>query len=170
MRTDLQVPGSNFVDWFDREFLGPHRWVEGPRGYDAEGLLSTLPAIAQGLLGVAAGHWFARRATAASQLVRFAVAGILAAIAGLLWGAVFPIVKDLWSTSFVLLSTGLAMALLSLVHLAINARALPRPVLDFFGAFGVNAILAYCLHFLFLGVLAVPWSAPVYRRGRYLRL
>jgi predicted acyltransferase len=162
MKPDLQVPGLNVVDWFDREFLGPHRWVEGPLGYDAEGLLSTLPAIGQCLLGVAAGHWLARRARATSQLIRFAVAGVLAAIAGLLWGAVFPIVKDLWSSSFVLLSTGLAMVLLSLIQLAINARVLPRPVLDFFGAFGVNAILAYCLHFLCLGVLAVSWSVPVY--------
>jgi predicted acyltransferase len=162
MSPDLRAPGLNFVAWFDREFLGPYRWVEGPLGYDAEGLLSTLPAIGQCLLGVAAGHWFARRATATSQLLRFAVAGILAAIAGLLWGAVFPIVKDLWSSSFVLLSTGLAMVLLSLIQLAINARVLPRPVVDFFGAFGANAILAYCLHFLCLGVLAVDWSVPVY--------
>jgi predicted acyltransferase len=163
MKTDLHVPGLNFVAWFDREMLGPHRWVEGPLGYDAEGLLSTLPAIGQCLLGVAAGHWFARRASEASQLVWFAVAGILAAIAGLLWGGIFPIVKDLWSSSFVLLSTGLAMALLSLIQLAINARVLPRPLLNFFGAFGVNAVLAYCLHFLCLGVLAVSWSAPAYR-------
>jgi predicted acyltransferase len=163
MKTDLHVPGLNFVAWFDREILGPHRWVEGPVGYDAEGLLSTLPAIAQCLLGVAAGHWFVRRAGEASQLVWFAAAGILTAIAGLLWGAVFPIVKDLWSSSFVLLSTGLAMALLSLMQMAINARVLPRPVVNFFGAFGVNAIFAYCLHFLCLGVLAVSWLAPVYR-------
>jgi predicted acyltransferase len=163
MKTDLHVPGLNFIAWFDREILGPHRWVEGPAGYDAEGLLSTLPAIGQCLLGVAAGHWFARRASEASQLIWFTVTGILAAIAGLLWGGIFPIVKDLWSSSFVLLSTGLAMALLSLIQLAINARVLPRPVLNFFGAFGVNAILAYCLHFLCLGVLAVSWSAPVYR-------
>jgi predicted acyltransferase len=162
MKTDLHLPGMNFVAWFDRDWLGPHRWVEGPLGYDAEGLLSTFPAIGQCLLGVAAGHWLAPRASEAAPLARFAGAGIVAAIAGLLWGAVFPIVKDLWSSSFVLLSTGLAMMLLSLVQLAINAHVLPRPVLDFFGAFGVNPILAYCLHFLCLGVLAVSWSAPLY--------
>ena len=93
----------------------------------------------------------------------FAVAGISAAIAGLLWGESFPIVKDLWSSSFVLLSTGLTMVLLALIQLAINARLLPRAVLYFFGAFGVNAILAYCLHYLCLGVLAVSWSEPAYR-------
>lgn len=163
MATDLQVPGLNFVAWFDRENLGPHRWVEGPAGYDAEGLLSTLPAIGQCLLGVAAGHWFARRASEASQLVWFAVAGILTAIAGLLWGGIFPIVKDLWTSSFVLLSTGLSMALLALIQLAINVRVLPRPVLNFFCAFGVNAILAYCLQFLCLGMLALPWMAQPYR-------
>ena len=163
MTADLHVPGLNFVAWFDREILGPHRWVEGPVGYDAEGLLSTLPAIGQCLLGVVAGHWFARRASDASQLVWFAAAGLLTAIAGLLWGEIFPIVKDLWSSSFVLLSTGLAMALLSLTQLTINARVLPRPVINFFAAFGVNAILAYCLHFLCLGVLALSWSAQVYR-------
>jgi predicted acyltransferase len=55
------------------------------------------------------------------------------------------------------------MALLSFIQLVLNARVLPRPALSFFAAFGANAILAYCLHFLCLGVLAVSWSAPVYR-------
>jgi predicted acyltransferase len=160
MQTDLHVPGLNFVAWFDRQVLGPHRWVEGPAGYDPEGLLSTLPAIAQCLLGVAAGHWFVRRADQASQLIWFAVAGILTAIAGVLWGEIFPIVKDLWSSSFVLLSTGLAMVLLSLIQLAINARVLPQ--VPFFGAFGVNAILAYCLHYLCLGVLTMSWLGRAY--------
>jgi predicted acyltransferase len=160
MQTDLHVPGMNFVAWFDREVLGPHLWVEGPVGYDPEGLLSTLPAIGQCLLGVAAGHWFIRRAGQGSQLIGFGVAGILMAVAAVLWGEIFPIVKDLWSSSFVLLSTGLAMALLSLIQLAVNARALPQAT--FFGAFGVNAILTYCLHYLCLGVLTVPWLVPLY--------
>ncbi|EJL37978.1 Protein of unknown function (DUF1624), partial [Caulobacter sp. AP07] len=54
--TDLLRPGANFVGWFDRAVLGAHTYVHGPLGYDPEGLLSTLPAVAQALLGVAAGQ------------------------------------------------------------------------------------------------------------------
>jgi len=73
--TNLWKEGTNFVSWFDRVALGSHRWVEGPTGYDTEGLLSTLPALAQCLLGVVAGRWFVGHAKSTAHLVRFALLG-----------------------------------------------------------------------------------------------
>jgi predicted acyltransferase len=66
--TNPWTEGTNFVSWFDRAALGSHRWVEGPTGYDTEGLLSTLPALAQCLLGVLAGRWLASHAMKAADL------------------------------------------------------------------------------------------------------
>jgi predicted acyltransferase len=161
--TDLTVRGQNFVSWFDRAVLGPHRFVEGPTGYDSEGLLSTLPAIAQCLLGAAAGHWIVARAASKSSAVAFALAGALIAAAGLLWGEDFPIVKDMWSSSFVLLSSGVTMATLGLIQLLMSLQLFPQWLASFLTVFGRNAILAYSLYMPGLIVLAIPLTSTVYR-------
>jgi predicted acyltransferase len=160
--TNLWTEGTNFVSWFDRKALGPHRWVEGPTGYDTEGLLSTLPALAQCLLGVVAGRWFVRHANSTAHLLRFALLGILMVGCGYLWGLWFPIVKSLWTSSFVILSTGLAMLSLAAIQgLMVRAR-FPASAAKFFEVFGVNAILAYVLHFLCYFGLALPFIPSLY--------
>jgi predicted acyltransferase len=161
--TNLRTEGTNFVSWFDRVALGPHRWVEGPTGYDTEGLLSTLPALAQCLLGVCAGRWLASHAMKKVNLIRFALLGSLMICVGCVWGIWFPIVKSIWSSSFVILSTGLAMLMFALIQGMMNAGKLPQPVNRFFEVFGVNAILAYVLHFLCYFGLALPVIPTLYR-------
>ena len=161
--TNLAAPGMNFVSWFDRAVLGSHVLVPGPLGYDSEGILSTLPAIAQCLLGIIAGRWFVDQPRKLKDLGRFAVAGAVVALVGALWGNYFPIAKSLWTSSFVLLTTGLCMALLAGCQALLGAEAMPTPVARFFAAFGVNAILAYVIHFVLLTVAALPLVPDVYR-------
>jgi predicted acyltransferase len=163
IRTNLWTEGTNFVSWFDRAGLGSHRWVEGPTGYDTEGLLSTLPALAQCLLGVFAGRWLASHVMKKTDLVRFALLGCLMVGAGCAWGIWFPIVKSIWSSSFVVLSTGLAMLVFALIQSMMNAGKIPEGVNRFFEVFGVNAILAYVLHFLCYFGLALPFIPSLYR-------
>ena len=160
--TNLWTEGTNFVSWFDRKALGSHRWVEGPTGYDTEGLLSTLPALAQCLLGVVAGRWFVRYANSTAHLVRFALLGALMVGCGYVWGFWFPIVKSLWTSSFVILSTGLAMLLLAAIQGLMARARFPAGAAKFFKVFGVNAILAYVLHFLCYFGLALPFIASLY--------
>lgn len=160
---NLQSEGLNFISWVDREVLGPHRWVEGSTGYDTEGLLSTLPAIAQCLLGVIAGRWFVKNATKSAELVRFALAGALTVGVGCAWGVWFPIVKSIWSSSFVALSTGLAMLLLALIQGLMNRTRFSVALANVLEALGVNAILAYVLHFLCFFALALPFIPNLYR-------
>lgn len=161
---DLLKPGANFVGWFDRLILGAHTYVHGPLGYDPEGLLSTLPAIAQALLGVAAGEWLLARRGALGLLV----AGAAMIVGGLVWGVVFPISKELWTSSFVLLSTGVALVLLAGLHQALDVKAWRPPGAGFLTDFGVNAIFAYSLHMLASIMLAahilkIPyaWATPL---------
>jgi predicted acyltransferase len=160
--TNLWTEGTNFVSWFDRVALGSHRWVEGPTGYDTEGLLSTLPAVAQCLLGVVAGRWFVVHAKSTAHLVRFALLGALLVGGGYLWSFWFPIVKSMWTSSFVILSTGLAMLFLAAIQGLMAAARLPTTAPKFFEVFGVNAILAYVLHFLCYFALALPFIPSLY--------
>ena len=150
--TDLWVRGHNFIGAVDRILLGAgnHIYVTGPEGYDPEGVLGTLPAIAHGLIGVAIGEYLRARRGAASARP-LALAGVAMAVAGFAWGFAFPVVKDIWSSSFVLLTCGLTTLALAGLHLwldrdgggrgrtAIERLALP---------FGANAIAAYVLHML----------------------
>lgn len=161
--TNLWAPGTNFVSWFDRAVLGSHTWVEGPAGFDTEGLLSTIPAVAQCILGVLAGRWIAIHAAKTTDLVRFALLACVLSAAGLVWGLWFPIVKSIWSSSFVMLSTGLAMLVLVLIQALMNSSRLPATPAKFLEIFGVNAIVAYVLHFLCYFALALAFIPSVYR-------
>ncbi|MGZ3298446.1 MAG: acyltransferase family protein, partial [Asticcacaulis sp.] len=172
LTADIWVKGHNFVASFDRAVLGGHAYVKGPDGYDPEGILSTLPAIAQGLIGVLAGQYLYihRGRKAGGQLM---ITGVILAAAGIGWGFVFPVVKDIWSSSYVLLSSGLTMAALGLLHLWLDQGEPKRNfAVDIALAFGLNAIAAYVYHdlasiittgeaFKLPYVLAKPWiSGP----------
>jgi predicted acyltransferase len=163
LTVNLAVPGMNFVAWVDRTLLGRHVWVAGPSGYDTAGLLSTLPAIAQCLLGVSAGRLFNKDARTSKGLARFLIAGVLMSIAGLIWGHYFPIIKSLWTSSFVLLSTGLSMVLLTICQALLNRDILPVSIARFFIVFGRNAILAYALQFVLDTIVLVPIVPAIHR-------
>jgi predicted acyltransferase len=147
---DIWVRGHNFVGSVDRVLLGAgnHNYVQGPEGYDPEGLLGTLPAIAQGLIGVAIGEYLlggiGRR-----RLRTLALAGVAMLATGIAWGFVFPVVKDIWSSTFVLVTSGIGT--LALVGLSYVFDG--RPIIGFGQVvamvalpFGMNAIAAYVLH------------------------
>ena len=108
-------PQSNLAARVDRAVFGVHTWKPG---FDPEGLLSTLPAIATVLLGTLAGEVL-RRGDSRRAATRLAVFGAAATAAGLAWGRVFPINKTLWTSSYALLMSGLAtLGLAALVEVA----------------------------------------------------
>jgi predicted acyltransferase len=147
---DIWQRGHNFVASVDRVLLGAgnHNYVQGPEGYDPEGLLGTLPAIAQGLIGVAVGEYLLQRRDRGVQ--RLALAGAAMLAAGIVWGFVFPVIKDIWSSSFVLVTCGISILTLAFLHW-IYDRGHALDGVRKAGAFivlpfGVNAIAAYVLH------------------------
>jgi len=135
------TPEGNLAGWIDSLLL-PGRLYQGT--WDPEGLLSTLPAVATALSGVFTGYWL-RSGRDHLQIARgMAVAGGLALIAGLVWSHWFPINKNLWTSSYVLLSSGAAIVCLSLLYWLIEVReyrkrAQPAVI------FGVNAIALFVL-------------------------
>ncbi|RZJ95875.1 MAG: DUF1624 domain-containing protein [Brevundimonas sp.] len=157
---DIWERGHNFVASVDRVLTAPHNYVKGPEGYDPEGLLGHLPAIAHGLIGVAIGEFLLKRPETKSAGM-LAVAGAAMLVAGIAFGFIFPVVKDIWSSSFVLVTCGITTLALAGLHATIdkpgvnpNAFWVAVPL-----SFGINAIAAYVWHEL-LAVMGMPaWGA-----------
>jgi predicted acyltransferase len=165
---DLWARGHNFVASVDRVLLGDHNYVKGPEGYDPEGLLGTLPAIAQGLIGVAIGEYLLRKGSkpATRQLLLLGAAML---VAGIAWGFVFPVVKDIWSSSFVLVTSGITTLLLAALHRLFDGRAITglRAVAGVvLLPFGANAIAAYVLHMVTGSLLGWDLLQEPYRALR----
>jgi predicted acyltransferase len=165
---DIWARGHNFVASVDRVLLGAgnHNYVKGPEGYDPEGLLGTLPAIAHGLIGVAIGEYMLRRPANSARNLALAGAAMLAV--GAAWGFVFPVIKDIWSSSFVLVTCGITTLALAGLHAWLDRDTAPAGATRWFvlfgSAFGINAIAAYVIHQLSAEVptwqaMLVPFQA-----------
>ncbi len=144
--------GHNLTNWIDQMFLPFRKW-DGD--HDPEGLLSTLPAIATTLLGVFAGMLLRNPSVEPARKVRLLVAWGCAGIAlGLLWHLQFPIIKKLWTSSFVLFTAGISSVLLALFYQVIDIRQRRRwcqPLVWI----GMNAITIYLIaHFVKLVPIA----------------
>ncbi|MEY2408604.1 MAG: hypothetical protein QOF48_1274, partial [Verrucomicrobiota bacterium] len=97
-------PGLNLANYVDAKYLPGKKW---DATWDPEGLLSTLPAVATCLLGVFAGLYLRNRKINDPAKVGWLIAaGAIAVGIGLVWGAQFPVVKKIWSSSFVLVAGG----------------------------------------------------------------
>lgn len=113
------TPDGNIGARIDRALMGGHLWRPT---WDPEGLLSTVPAIATALLGVVAGLWLRAPATPLRKVVVLAIAGVALATAGQACHAIFPINKQLWTSSYVLLTAGFAAMLLAVCIYTIDVR------------------------------------------------
>lgn len=145
-------PGTNLGAWLDRLVLTTDHLYRHTNTWDPEGILSTLPSISTGLFGVLAGIALKRDDSPGSKLKRFFGIGALFVIAGLAAGFLFPINKSLWSSSYVLLTTGMSLALLGFSYWLVDLRG-SRWWTALFMAFGVNSIFAYLLSELFQTLL-----------------
>ncbi len=112
--------GKNLANWIDLKFLPGRKW-DGT--HDPEGLLSNLAAVATCLLGTFAGRWLVRTDKApASKSAGLAVAGVVLLALGFAWSFQFPIIKKIWTSSYVLVAGGWSCLLLALFHWVIDVR------------------------------------------------
>ena len=115
--------------------------------HDPEGILSTFPAIATALMGSITGNFLLKPDQSIPRIRKFyiiAAAGAAALFAGWLWGQVFPINKNLWTSSFVLFAGGISLLFLALFYLIIDVWGFKRWSF-FFVVIGMNAITIYLL-------------------------
>jgi predicted acyltransferase len=156
---NLLASGRNIVSWTERAMLGTHLYVPGRYGFDPEGLLSMLPAIAQGLIGVAVGEWIIGRGPSVATARALAWAGAAVTLVGIAWCFVYPPIKAIWTGSFVLISTGPTLLALGLLYWALDIKGAKIPGRTVLLAFGANAITAYVVS----EVGSVALLAPVFR-------
>ncbi|GAB2520262.1 acyltransferase family protein [Spirosoma aerophilum] len=167
---NLTMEGS-LVGYIDR-LLMPGRLHKVV--HDPEGLLSTLPAICTGLLGIFAGTVLRKQGLPDSQkTLRLVLAGISCVAVGWLWDLVFPVNKNLWTSSFVLVAGGWSLLILSLFYWIVDVKN-SRWWTFFFIVIGMNSILIYlaetvidfeyATHFLFWGLLHF-FSEPIQAVG-----
>jgi predicted acyltransferase len=133
-------PDRNLAAWLDRKLFMGHLYNVTR---DPEGVLHTIPAIGTTLAGVLTGHWLRSMKSQPAKVWGMLLLGFVGLGAGLLWNQWFPINKNLWTSSFVLFSTGFALVFLALLYWILEIRqwrgAWTMPIL----VFGMNAITAF---------------------------
>jgi len=136
---DLTQAG-NFASYLDRLIM-PGKLYLG--NHDPEGLASSLPAISTGLLGILVGNYVKNNASnGIKKCLRLAIIGIIFILISLIWNLDFPINKNLWSSSFVMLTGGISILLFTLFYYIIDVKGY-RKWAYFFKVIGVNSILIY---------------------------
>jgi predicted acyltransferase len=139
----------NLATWLDKTILGP-RIDAFSYPYDPEGILSTLPSVATGLLGAITGLWIRRRELPlADRLNGIFAWGVALVVAGCFWSLGFPLCKKLWSSSFVLFMGGWSLLFLGALTWIIDVKGRTGNLLALPQWFGVNA-LAGIVSFTFL--------------------
>jgi predicted acyltransferase len=129
--------------------------------WDPEGLLSTLPAIATGLLGALAGHWLKSAREWDQKFMGLLLFGLLAIAAGKLWGLAFPINKNLWTSSFVLYSGGFALLCLGAFYYWFDVKQANLSLVRPFAWLGTKPLLAYVgSQVMFLGLYTLYVGTP----------
>jgi predicted acyltransferase len=171
--TTVDDKACNLAAWFDRTILTEnHIWRAG-KVFDPEGILSTIPAIVTTISGVLTGSWLTRKPKGESikenadqvegQSARdldtqqsplatatglFFMGTVLLGL-GWSWSLLFPLNKSLWTSSYVVYTSGLALLTLGFCYYVIDIKGYKRWAKPFV-VFGVNALAL----FVFSGILA----------------
>jgi len=134
---------ANLANWIDFHYLPGKKW---DKTWDPEGLLSTFPAITSCLLGVFAGLLLKDAHVPEQKKVLWLIGGgAVMAATGFAWGLQFPVVKKIWTSSFVLVAGGFSAMLLGVFHQVIDVWGWQRWATPFIWI-GANAITLYFLN------------------------
>ena len=144
--------GGHLAGTIDRLVFGAaHLYIPT---FDPEGLLSTLPAIASVLLGNLIGFGLTSSRTNQQKLRWMSVASLILVFLGWIWDFTLPINKALWSSSYVLLTSGIALLVFSILYFLIEIKHWIRWSKSF-DLLGRHAMLVYMLHVLFLKIQGI---------------
>ncbi|YCM46441.1 DUF5009 domain-containing protein [Verrucomicrobiaceae bacterium 227] len=134
--------GRNLTNWFDSQYLPFFKWNVT---HDPEGILSTFPAIATCLLGVFAGVLLkGERKSRAVKCSLLLTGGAALIFVGYFWGQYFPVIKNLWTSSFVLLAGGWSLVVLGVFYAVVDWVGFKGWALPFVWI-GMNPIMIYLL-------------------------
>lgn len=143
----LLIFGENIVGEIDVYlFTSRHLYT---KTFDPEGLLSTLPAIASVVLGSLIGFYLLTNKSHKNKMILMFASGILCSLLALILHVIIPINKPLWSSSFVIWTTGLFLLSFSTVYALIEIKQCKK-YFTVFELFGRYALLVYVVHILIL--------------------
>lgn len=136
--------------WFgtdvDIKILGMSHMYKGEGvAFDPEGLASTLPAIVQVIFGYLVGQYIQQKGKTYEMLSNLLIAGIVLCVAGYAWDMVFPINKKIWTSSYVLYTSGLGILTLSVLIYLIEFKSVTGAWSKFFDVFGKNPLFIFVL-------------------------
>lgn len=135
-------PGKNLANWMDGAIIPAN--LLNKKGYDSEGFLSTFPAIATGIAGLLAGKMLQQKTDKKIIVLQLLVAGILMILVGNLMDWFFPIIKKIWTSSYVLVTSGWAFLVFALIYWIVDIKGWKAGTKPWI-IFGSNAITIYVL-------------------------
>ena len=139
----LNTHDRNLAAWLDRAILGTNHTWSGSVTFDPEGPMSTIPAIATAMLGVIAGRWIVQKEKPLLERISgMFAAGAIGMMVGLMWNWAFPINKNLWTSSYVIFTAGMACVAIATIMWIVdycNVKWWTKP----FVIYGVNPIVAF---------------------------
>ena len=138
-------PGINLAAWVDQQWLPGHMWQGN---WDPEGILSTFPATVTGITGMLAGRLLLSNYAPNLKVNYLMTAGLFSAVVGYFWSLAFPLNEGLWTSSYVMLTSGFAALLLGALYFSIDILGRQRGT-GVGVIFGANAITVYVLADIF---------------------
>jgi predicted acyltransferase len=147
-------PGVNITAWLDRLLLPGRFWQQT---WDPEGLMSTLPAIATGVIGMLVGRLILSIADAHRRLTWMFFLGFVMYLLGSVWGWFMPLNKNLWTSSYTLWTAGWCTMGLAASILVVDVLGHTKGT-TLGIVYGANAITAYVL----AGMLTVVFYSGIF--------
>ncbi|CAN5169192.1 acyltransferase family protein [soil metagenome] len=165
---DLTLTG-NAVLQVDTWLIGERHLYHGEGvGFDPEGFLSTLPAVVNVLIGYLAGYFIRKNGASYETIAKLMIGGSLLIFTGLAWDLAFPINKKLWTSSFVVYTSGIDLLILSILLYVIDVREW-KGWTYFFEVLGRNTLFIYLVsEFLAIVLIVFPMRRDSYYDQIYL--
>lgn len=133
--------GTNLASWLDNILLKGHMY-RGTVTWDPEGILSTIPSIVNGIIGLLIGQLLQTDMIKIQKAQRMGIIGTILIFFGLIWDIIFPINKSLWTSSYVLYTTGLATVVLTILYYIIDIANYKKGFKPFL-VWGVNPMIVF---------------------------
>jgi predicted acyltransferase len=145
-----------FGNALDQTILGVNHIYKGEGvPFDPEGLISTLPAIVQVIFGFLVGEYIQAKGKSFEMLAQLLLAGVVLVLAGYIWDFSFPINKKIWTSSYVLYTSGLAIITISVLIYLLEFKNTKGRWSHFFDVFGKNPLFIFVLSGFLPRVLAL---------------
>ena len=146
--------------WFgtsvDLKLLGAKHLYKGEGvPFEPEGLMNTFAAVVQVIFGYLVGHYILTKGKTAEMLNGLFVTGAVLIFTGFMWDMVFPINKKIWTSSYTVYTTGLALIVLSVLIYLIEFKKATGAWSRFFDVFGKNALFIFALSGILPRLLAL---------------